>query len=85
MLVSLDVLKLYIQEGVVCQAPADIDPDLWMDERELTELLEIPVGDVVLRETFMGPVNPKGMATSDADIPMIFDSPEEREMREGIH
>ena len=25
------------------------------------------------------------MATPDADIPMILDSPEEMEMREGIH
>ena len=33
----------------------------------------------------MGPVNPEVMATPDADIPMIFGSPEEREMREGIH
>ena len=33
----------------------------------------------------MGPVNPKVMTTPDADIPMIFDSPKEREMREGIH
>ena len=47
-LVSLDVLKLYRGEDVVHQAPADIDPDLWTDEGELTELPEIPVGDVVL-------------------------------------
>ena len=33
----------------------------------------------------MGPVKPKVMATPDTDIPMIFDSSEEREMREGIH
>ena len=32
----------------------------------------------------MGPVNSEVMATPDADIPMIFDSPEEREMRVGI-
>ena len=33
----------------------------------------------------MGPVNSEVMATPDADIPMIFDSLEEREMRAGIH
>ena len=33
----------------------------------------------------MDPVNPEVIATPDAVIPMIFDSPEEREMREGIH
>ena len=43
-LVSLNVLKLYLGEDVVHQAPANIDPDLWTDEGELTELLEIPVG-----------------------------------------
>ena len=69
----------------MCQAPTDIDPDLWTDKGELTELPEIPVGDVVLRETCMGPVNSEVMATPDVEIPMIFDSPEEREMREGIH
>ena len=33
----------------------------------------------------MGPVNSEVMDTPDADIPMILDSPEEMEMREGIH
>ena len=33
----------------------------------------------------MGPVNSKVRDTPDADIPMILDSPEEMEMREGIH
>ena len=67
------------------QAPADIDPDLWTDEGEFTELPEIPLGDVVLQETCMGPVNSEVMSTPDPEIPMIFDSPEEMEMREGIH
>ena len=69
----------------MCQELANVDPDLWMDEGELTELPEIPVGDVVLRETCMDPVIPEVIATPDVDIPMIFDSPKEREMREGIH
>ena len=67
------------------QAPANIDPDLWTDKGELMELPEIPVGDVVLRETCMGPVNTEVMSTPDTtEIPMIFDSPKEMEMREGI-
>ena len=47
-IVSLDVLKLYCGEDVVRQAPSDIDPDLWTDKGKLTELPEIPVGNVVL-------------------------------------
>ena len=69
----------------MCQELANVDPDLWMDEGELTELPEIPVGDVVLRETCMDPVIPEVIATPDVDIPMIFDSLEEREMRARIH
>ena len=49
------------------------------------ELREIPVGNVVLRETCMGPANSEVMSTPDTEIPMIFDSPEEMEIREGIH
>ena len=45
---SLDVLKLYCGEDIVRQEPADVDPDLWVDEGELTELPEIPVRDVAL-------------------------------------
>ena len=67
------------------QTPADIDPDLWIEEEELTELPEIPVGEVVLRELCLDPVNPKVINTPDADVLMILDSPEEIEMREGIH
>ena len=33
----------------------------------------------------MGPVNPEVLVAPDVEIPMIFDSLEEREMREGIH
>ena len=29
---SLDVLKLYCGEDIVRQEPADVDPDLWVDE-----------------------------------------------------
>ena len=33
----------------------------------------------------MGPGNSEVMSTPDPEIPMIFDSLEEMEMREGIH
>ena len=82
---GLDILKLYRGEDVVRQAPADIDPDLWVDEEELTELPEIPVEDGVIREMCLGPVNSEVIETPDTDVPMILDSPEEIELREGIH
>ena len=43
-LVSLDMLKLYCGEDVICQDPEDIDPGRWLVKRELTELLEAPLG-----------------------------------------
>ena len=51
----------------MCQEPADVDPDLWRDEGELTELPDMPVGDGdgVLRETCMDPVNPEVIAVPD--------------------
>ena len=66
------------------QEPTDVDPDLWTDEGELTELPDIPVGDGdrVLREMCMDPVNPEVIAVPDLENSMIFDSLEEREMRE---
>ena len=79
------MLKLYRGEDVVRQEPADVDPDLWVDEGELTELPEIPVRDVALWETYMDPVNTEVLVAPDIEIPMILDSAEEREMREGIH
>ena len=39
-LVSLDLLKLYCGEDVIRQ-----DPDRWLDEGELTELPEAPLGE----------------------------------------
>ena len=54
-LVSLDVLNLYCREDVVRQEPEDIDPDRWLDKRELTEVLEAP-----LREAERGYIEPLG-------------------------
>ena len=41
--VSLDILKLYLGEDVICQNPEDIDPDRWLDKGELMELPEISI------------------------------------------
>ena len=48
-MVSLDVLKLYRGDDVICQDPEDIDPDRWFDEGELTELPEAPLGEAEMR------------------------------------
>ena len=71
-LVSLDVLKLYRGEDVVRQEPVDVDPDLWVDEVELTELGKKPVREVVLREMYIDPVNLAVLVAPEVDIPMIF-------------
>ena len=43
-LVRLDVLKLFRGEDVIRQDPEDIGPDRWLDEGDLMELLEAPLG-----------------------------------------
>ena len=45
-------MKLYQREDVVQQNPEDLDPDGWLDDGELTELLEVP-----REETEVGPGN----------------------------
>ena len=53
---SLDTLKLYRGEDVVRQNPEDLDPDRYVDDRELTELLEIPLVElerVVVNATYI--------------------------------
>ena len=84
-IVGLDVLKLYHGEDVIRQAPAEINPDLWIDEEELTELPEVPVEDREIVEPCLGPDNPAATEVQDSEVPMILDSPEEMELREGIH
>ena len=70
---------------MIRQAPAEINPDLWIDEEELTELPEVPVEDRVIVEPCLGPDNPVAIEVPDNEVPMILDSPEEMELREGIH
>ena len=81
------MLKLYHEEDVVRQKPADVDPDRWVDEEELMELPEISVGERerVFMEKRLDPVNPEITSEPDLEIPMIIDDPEEMAVREGIH
>ena len=86
-MVSLDVLKLYREEDVVCQEPEDTDPDIRLDEGELTELLEAP-----LREAERGYIEPLGDQRNleiplepALEIQIIPEDPEEIAVREGIH
>ena len=48
-LVSLDVLKLYHGEDVICHDPEDIDLHRWLDKGKLTELPEAPLGETEMR------------------------------------
>ena len=48
-LVSLEVLKLYLGEDMICQDPEDRDPERWSDKGELMELPEAPLGEVEIR------------------------------------
>ena len=52
-LLSLDVLKLYRGEDMICQNPEDIEPNWWLDKGELTELPDTPMGEaeIMTRET----------------------------------
>ena len=74
----IDVLKLYQGEDVIHQNPEDMDPDWWLDEGELTELLEIPVEEVEVRvgdqaEDFGAPKVDTG---PDLDLPILPGDPE---------
>ena len=48
-LVSLDMLKLFWGEDVIRQDPEYIDSDRWLEEGELTELPEAPLGQAERR------------------------------------
>ena len=86
-LVSLDVLKLYRGEDVVRQEPDDVDPDGWIDEGELTELLEVSLGERerVYMETGPNPKSPEITVEPALDIQVIPEDPEEMAAREGRH
>ena len=85
-LVSLDMLKLYCGEDMISQNPEDIDPIRWLDEGELTELLETPVGEVEImsRETTQDWRDPEIPLEPDLKIPVIPEDPEVIAVREGM-
>ena len=69
------------------QELADVDPDKWIDEGELTELPEVSLGERerVYMETRPDPINPEITPKPDLEIPMIPEDAEEIAVREGIH
>ena len=85
-LVSLDVLKLYCGEDVVRQNPADIDPERYTDDGELTELPEMPWREPerVYLETGLEVHVPKTHLEQEVEMD-LQDTPESIAEREGIH
>ena len=86
-LVSPDVLKLYSGEDVIFQNPEDVDPDRWLDEGELTELLEMPTeeAEVGFREQPEDQRRQELYPELDLDIPILPKNPEVIAERNGIH
>ena len=84
-LVSLDMLKLYRGEDVVRQNPEDLDPDRYVEDGELTELLEIPLVTVerVDLETMDKAVNPE--FNPEVNLELSFEVPKEMEDIGSIH
>ena len=86
-LVSLDVLKLFREEDVICQSPEDIDPDWWLDEGKLTELPEVPRDEVevgVIKQP-EDQRRPELYPEPDLDILILHEDPEVIAEREGVH
>ena len=86
-LVSLDVLKLYGGEGVICQNPEDIDLDGWLDEGELTEIPKIPLEEVQkrVREPSEDLRGPELYPEPDLGIPILLEDPKVIAERESIY
>ena len=86
-MVSLDVLKLYSGEDVICQNPEDINPDGWLDKGELAELPKTPMeeAEIMPRETTGDWRDPEIPLEPYLEIPVILEDPEEIAVREGIH
>ena len=78
MLVSLDVLKLYRGEDIVCQNPEDVDPDQRLTKRELTKLPKVPreEAEVGVREQPEDQRRPEFYPEPDLDIPILPEDPE---------
>ena len=86
-LVSLEVLKLYLGEDMICQDPEDRDPERWLDKGELMELPESPLGEAEMRsrEPSGNQRGPEIPLEPYLEIQVIPDDPEEIAVKEGIH
>ena len=86
-LVSLDILKLYRKKDVIRQDPEDIDPHLWLDKGELTELPETPLGEAERRSREPS-VNRRDLEIPpepELEIQVTPEDIEEVAVREGVH
>ena len=86
-LASLDVLKLYRGEDVIRQNPEDIDPDQWVEEGELTELLEVHRTEA--KESLGNKTETQGISEANngpyLEIQINPEEPGTIAVREGIH
>ena len=85
--VSLETLKLYCGEDVICQDPEDIDPDRWLDKGELTELPKAPLGEVEMRSRELS-IDRRDLEIPpepEIEIQVIPEDPEEIAVRVGMH
>ena len=65
---------------MIRQDPEDIDPDQWLDEGELTELPEAPLGKAERRSR-----QPSVDQEPELEIQVTHEDPEEIAVREGVH
>ena len=72
---------------MIRQDPEDIDSDRWLDEGELTELPEAPLGKAERRyiEPSIDQRNPEIPPDPALEIQIIPEDPKEKAVREGIH
>ena len=86
-LVSLDVLKLYCGEDVICQDPEDIDLNQWLDKGELKELPQAPLVKAERRsqEPSVDRRDPEIPPEPELEIQVIPEDPKEIAVREGVH
>ena len=84
---SLELLKLYRGEDVIRQDPEDIDPHRWLDEGELTELLEAPLGEAERRpiEPSVDQRNPEIPPEPALKVQIVSEDSKEIAVREGMH
>ena len=81
------MLKLYRGENGIRQDAEDIDPDRWLDEGELTEIREAPLGKMERRsiEPSVNQRKPEIPPEPALEIQIVSEDLEEIAVREGIH